>query len=270
MRNFYWIFILSLGVCACSGKKVPEGFIYPLGDLLFNKENIALGTTYVGREYTDTVMVYNPKSKAVRLEGFNNFPELTCRKIGGSVQDWRLGGYDIASGEIDTLIITFRPENEMLLGEYYNVLRFLVDGEVDYSFGVVAEAEVKENFNEWSEEEKAKAPRIEVDSLEYDFGTLKEGEEKSIIIPIRNTGSGSLLLRKIETTCGCTAVVPGQRVILPGKSTQLDVVFHSAGRIGKQRKQITLYCNDPRRPILQFIIKGEVRRANASKRFSPF
>lgn len=260
MRNFCWICILSFWACGCSDKKVPEGFIYPLGDLLFNKENITWGTAYIGQEYRDTLMVYNPKSKAIRLEGFNNFSELDCRKIDGTVQEWRLGGYDVAPGTIDTLIISFHPEMEMLLGEYYNALRFMVNGEVDYSFGVVVEAEVKENFEAWSEEEKAKAPRVEIDSLEYDFGTIKEGEEVPIVIPIRNTGGGSLLIRKIQTTCGCTAVVPGQRVILPGKATQLDVVFHSAGRVGKQRKQITLYCNDPRQPIFQFIIKGEVRK----------
>lgn len=259
MKNFCWIYILSFWVCACSGNKVPEGFIYPAGDLLFNKENITWTTTYIGREYTDTVMVYNPKDKAIRLEGLGNYPELTCRKIGGSVQEWRLGGYNIAPGNIDTLIITFQPENELLLGEYYNALRFMVDGNADYSYGLVVESEVKENFNEWSEKERAKAPRIEVDSLEYDFGIIKEGEEVPIVIPIRSTGGTNLLIRKIETTCGCTAVVPGQRVILPGKATQLDVVFHSAGRVGKQRKQITLYCNDPRQSVIQFIIKGEVR-----------
>lgn len=97
-----------------------------------------------------------------------------------------------------------------------------------------------------------------VDSTERDFGTLREGEEAKMIFKIQNVGERNLIIRKIETTCGCTAVLPSQRVLLPGKEMDLNVIFHSAGRNGKQRKVITLFCNDPRQPTIQLIVKGEI------------
>ena len=50
-----------------------------------------------------------------------------------------------------------------------------------------------------------------------------------------------------------------RRFLLPGKEMDLNVIFHSAGRNGKQRKVITLFCNDPRQPTIQLIVKGEVK-----------
>ena len=233
--KIYGLIIIALLMGACSGNKLSKKCIYPAGDLLFSKEKADWNEVYIGREYTDTMLVYNPTGEGIHLEGFSHFPEITCRKIGHSEQDWNLGGYTVAPGACDTLIMTLCLKNESMLGNYYNVVRFMVDEEVDYDYGFMVDVHVREDFDNWSEEEKARAPHFMVDSTE------------------RN-----LIIRKIETTCGCTAVLPGQRVLLPGKEMDLNVIFHSAGRSGKQRKVITLFCNDPRKPIIQLIVKGEV------------
>ena len=248
------IFLLG----ACSGNKPSKKCIYPAGDLLFSKEKADWNEVYIGREYTDTVLVYNPTGEGIHLEGFSHFPEITCRKIGHSEQDWNLGGYTVAPGACDTLIMTLCLKNESMLGNYYNVMRFMVVEEVDYDYGFMVDVHVREDFDNWSEEEKARAPHFMVDSTERNFGTLREGEEAKMVFKIQNTGERNLIIRKIETTCGCTAVLPGQRVLLPGKEMDLNVIFHSAGRSGKQRKVITLFCNDPRQPAIQLIVKGEV------------
>jgi hypothetical protein len=183
---------------------------------------------------------------------------VACKKIGHSEQDWNLGGYTVEPGTCDTLIVTLRLKNESMLGNYYNVMRFMINGEVDYNYGFMIDVPVREDFDHWSEEEKARAPHFMVDSTERNFGTLREGEESKMIFKIQNVGERNLIIRKIETTCGCTAVLPGQRVLLSGKEMDLNVIFHSAGRSGKQRKVITLFCNDPRQPKIQLVVKGEV------------
>lgn len=252
--------VMVLLASACAGRKVPGDCVYPAGVLLFNKDSVSWPVAHVGREYTDTVVVYNPTREAVRLEGFNHFPELDCHKKGESTRDWNLGGYNVGPLSTDTLVVVFRPGDVALLGDYYNVLRFMVNGEVDYFFGIRVETDVRENFEAWDAGEKARAPRLRVDTLEVDFGTLREDEQATVTFTLSNTGGSNLLLRKIETTCGCTAVIPGQRVILPGHTTTLDVTFHPAGRSGHQRKSITLYCNDPQRPRVQLVITGNVEK----------
>ena len=258
MKALGW-FIITLLLGACSADKPSKKCIYPAGDLFFSKENASWSEVYIDKEYADTVLVYNPTKAGIRLEGFNHFPEITCRKIGHSGQDWNLGGYTVESGTCDTLIVTLRLKNESMLGNYYNVMRFMINGEVDYDYGFMIDVPVREDFAHWSEEEKAQAPHFMVDSTERDFGILREGEEAKMIFKIQNVGERNLIIRKIETTCGCTAVLPSQRVLLPGKEMDLNVIFHSAGRNGKQRKVITLFCNDPRQPTIQLIVKGEVK-----------
>jgi hypothetical protein len=226
--------------------------------LFFSKEKAGWDEVYIGREYADTVLVYNPTKTGIRLEGFSHIPEVACKKIGHSEQDWNLGGYTVEPGTCDTLIVTLRLKNESMLGNYYNVMRFMINGEVDYNYGFMIDVPVREDFDHWSEEEKARAPHFMVDSTERNFGTLREGEESKMIFKIQNVGERNLIIRKIETTCGCTAVLPGQRVLLSGKEMDLNVIFHSAGRSGKQRKVITLFCNDPRQPKIQLVVKGEV------------
>ena len=256
--KIHGLIVMALLMGACFWNKTPKECIYPAGDLLFSKDRTGWKDVFVGKDYNDTLLVYNPTSEGIRLEGFNNFPEITCRKIGHTVEDWNLGGYVVGAGMCDTLIMTFRVKNENILGNYYNVMRFIVGGEVNYDYGFMVDVNVREDFDAWSEEEKKQAPRWTMDTTEFDFGTLEEGEEAATVFKVKNTGGRNLIVRKIETTCGCTAVLPSQRVVLPGKEIELHVIFHSAGRKGKQRKLITVYCNDPHQPTIQLVVKGTV------------
>ena len=132
MRAFGW-FIITLLLGACSADKPSKKCIYPAGDLFFSKEKAGWDEVYIGREYADTVLVYNPTKTGIRLEGFSHIPEVACKKIGHSEQDWNLGGYTVEPGTCDTLIVTLRLKNESMLGNYYNVMRFMINGEVDYN-----------------------------------------------------------------------------------------------------------------------------------------
>ena len=107
MRAFGW-FIITLLLGACSADKPSKKCIYPAGELFFSKEKAGWSEVYIGKERSDTVLVYNPTKTGIRLEGFNHFPEITCRKIGHSEQDWSLGGYTVEPGTCDTLIVTFK------------------------------------------------------------------------------------------------------------------------------------------------------------------
>lgn len=156
MRRNIWVNIIALLMGACSSDKPSKKCIYPAGDLFFSKEKASWSEVYIDKEYADTVLVYNPTKAGIRLEGFNHFPEITCRKIGHSEQDWNLGGYTVEPGTCDTLIVTLRLKNESMLGNYYNVMRFMINGEVDYDYGFMIDVPVREDFAHWSERKKHK------------------------------------------------------------------------------------------------------------------
>ena len=71
----------------------------------------------------------------------------------------------------------------------------------------------------YSEEEKAKMPHIEFESLTYDGGTVLEGEKVTHAFVFRNTGKSDLVLENVKASCGCTATAPMDKVIKTGQTS---------------------------------------------------
>ena len=87
--KIYGLIIIALLVGACFSNKPSKKCIYPAGDLFFSKEKAGWDEVYIGREYADTVLVYNPTKTGIRLEGFSHIPEVACKKIGNQLsKDW--------------------------------------------------------------------------------------------------------------------------------------------------------------------------------------
>jgi len=111
-----------------------------------------------------------------------------------------------------------------------------------------------DDFTTLTPEQKANAPKIVIDSAVYDFGTIKSGDKAKHDFVVKNAGKSDLLIRKIATSCGCTATNLKSQVVKPGESTVIAVEFNSAGRTGNQAKQITVISNDPENPKMMLNI----------------
>lgn len=79
----------------------------------------------------------------------------------------------------------------------------------------------------------------------WDFGILVQGEEVSHTFRFRNTGEHALVIKKVETGCGCTVANYEKTPVKPGKEGKLEIVFNSMGRMGKQYKEIRIFANIP-------------------------
>lgn len=83
----------------------------------------------------------------------------------------------------------------------------------------------------------------------WNFGDLTEGEEVSHTFYFKNTGKHQLLIKKIETGCGCTTANYDKAPIAPGKEGKIEIAFNSAGRYGKQYKEIRIFANIPEKQV---------------------
>ena len=101
-------------------------------------------------------------------------------------------------------------------------------------------------------------PKIGIDTTIYDFGKIKEGTEATHIFEITNKGDSILNILKVRSSCGCTAVLLTKKQIAPGEKAKLKVSYNTKGRLGKFKKRVYLYSNDPSSPKLILIIKGVV------------
>ena len=89
------------------------------------------------------------------------------------------------------------------------------------------------------------APRIDFDRKTHDFGEVFQGGSRKTSFVFRNLGDAPLTIRKVKTTCGCTAVLMSSDKLNPGEEGEIAVEFSSKDKIGYQDLRVYLYSNDP-------------------------
>lgn len=91
----------------------------------------------------------------------------------------------------------------------------------------------------------------------HNFGSLKAGELVSFTFTFRNEGTKTLTITEVDSGCGCTQVTIPDKTIEPGQEGQIEVIYNSAGEIGKQLKTITITSN-AETPKKQLMIRADV------------
>ncbi len=119
-------------------------------------------------------------------------------------------------------------------------------------------ADINEYFPPMTAEEKAAAPVLKIESILYNFGNINMGDVVDAIFTLTNNGESDLNIRKTKATCGCTVAQLEKNDLKPGESVELKVTFNSAGRKGNQTKSITIYTNDPVKPIQKVTVKAKI------------
>lgn len=89
-----------------------------------------------------------------------------------------------------------------------------------------------------------KAPRFQfIGGETYDFGTVKEGPDVEHIFKFKNVGKEPLIITNASASCGCTVPEWPKEPILPGKTGQLKVTFHTQGKAGAVLKTVYIQSN---------------------------
>lgn len=92
---------------------------------------------------------------------------------------------------------------------------------------------------------QSKSPKISSPKPEHDFGEILEGVVISHSFEIINNGTADLKIDKVQASCGCTAVQPTKKILMPGEKTAVKVEFDSENRLGLQHKYVYVTTNDP-------------------------
>lgn len=92
----------------------------------------------------------------------------------------------------------------------------------------------------------------------WDFGTIKEGAQAQHTFLLANEGKKPLSIISVNTSCGCTVSDVEKRLLEPGESTQVTVAFDSKGYSGEIRQYIYIGTDDPKDPLIKFVITAEV------------
>lgn len=103
---------------------------------------------------------------------------------------------------------------------------------------------------------------ITFDRQQHDFGSIKEVEGTvSYNFTFKNTGNAPILIKNVESSCGCTSPEWTRQPVLPGKTGFVKATFDPKDRPGYFDKTITVFSN-ARNPVVELKIKGSVEAKN--------
>ena len=101
-------------------------------------------------------------------------------------------------------------------------------------------------------------PRIACSAPAYDFGKVGNTAQVVHVFQVANEGAIPLVIKSVDTGCGCTAAKSGSNTVGPGSNTEVTVKFDTANRSGPQRKAIYVQSNDRVNPIFRLELTGDL------------
>jgi len=111
------------------------------------------------------------------------------------------------------------------------------------------------------------AASMKFDEVEYNYGTIKQGDVVEHKFTFTSTGKEPLVISQAQGSCGCTVPEWPKEAIKKGEKGVIKVTFNSAGKMGPQDKTVTLMSNASDSPMVLHI-KGTVE-APAPKPAAP-
>lgn len=99
--------------------------------------------------------------------------------------------------------------------------------------------------------------------------TVREGQDFTARITVRNPYQRAVKIARIDTTCSCSKLDLAGRFLIPGETTTLDVAVASAKRSGPQQIRVSLFVSDPDLEPIEVWCWWKVREAVAVDAIPP-
>lgn len=232
-------------------KTLAEVYPRTIGPLRAKNNHIAFTKQTENETKTEQLELVNDTDKEVKV-GVKETPPHIKVTIAPQI---------IKPREKAMLTLSFDASQKKMYGFVMESIYLDIDGVSDYRNRIGVSTTIEEDFTALSAQEMANAPVAVFDGNDFDFGDIKQGDKVEHTFMLKNTGKRELVIRKVTSSCGCTAVTPQKTVIAQNESVPLKVVFDSTGKMGRQNKSITVITNDPKNPTTFLRISTNIMAA---------
>lgn len=186
------------------------------------------------QQQTQEIDIFNPGPGPAKIN-FENVPAY----ISVSTQPPFL-----RPNEKGKIIIKYDASKKNDYGFVVDKLTLMLNGKKEGN-GIMVTANIEEDFSKLSASDLTNAPVMEFDTKAFNLKDMKLNETRNVEFKITNTGKKALLIRKITNYCNCAEIVLQPKEIAPGKTEVLKLKF-TAKEKGMQKKNLTIYSNDPK------------------------
>lgn len=225
---------------------------YPLvyGKLRIDNNFLMFGESKMGEIDSVAMKIYNQSDEDIYITNVVNVPPYI--------------NFEIPN-------VRIRPKEESVIKAKYDTKASQNWGEKNYVFyfntndsiytsniPIYGQIHIREQFPKMSKRQLDKAPKIQVDAQTLYLGKILKGDSVTFQYTLTNMGRKKLIIRDINTTCGCTTSDIEKTTLKRGESTIVRGTFHTSGREGEQSKSIIIVSNDPVTPELRLQFQAEV------------
>jgi hypothetical protein len=228
-------------------RTVEERFPRVMGPVRWASNFASMGTITNKESKTEELSYINTSDKAVKIDIYRSTANVSFKFEPETVEPGKEG----------KMFITYDASKKDVYGLSTDRAYLTINGERESSYSIQISANIQEDFSSLTEEELKNAPVAAFEETVFDFGTIKQGEKIKHDFVLKNNGKSDLIIRRVRTSCGCTAVKHSD-VIKPGESTKLSVEFNSRGKRSRQNQAVTVITNDPKTPSTVLRVMGVV------------
>jgi hypothetical protein len=114
------------------------------------------------------------------------------------------------------------------------------------------------------QEQAVNGPALNFEETEFNFGDIAQGDVVEHTFKFKNTGTQPLVIDRVDVTCGCTTPAWSKEPIMPGKTGFVTAKFNSAGKLGQQKKAITVHSNDSEGAKYVYIVTNIKEKSGTS------
>lgn len=189
------------------------------------------------------------ETKSERLEFINTSEEavvITFDRIPAHL-NMRVEPATIAAGATGAIIADFNATKKQDWGFVSDQVFLIINGNKSNDNRISVSATIEEDYSKWTAQQMSEAPVIEFSETVHDFGDINKGDKVEHTFTVMNKGKSNLVLRKVNSSCGCTTTQPDKNIIPAGDKANITVTFDSRGRNGRQNQSITILSNDPKK-----------------------
>ena len=242
--------------------QLADEYKFQLGPIRMKKRNIHFPEIYKDETKTGKIEIINTSQEPVKIS-FNknrNMPrylKVTCLPE------------TLKPNEKGVITINYNAAEKNDWGYVYDRLYLSFNDKVDYNNRINISTVIKEHYTQ----EMIDNPPVFtlISDKTYDFGTINQNDVIEHVFKFKNTGKNDLIIRKMKSSCGCTAASVGSKTIKPGEEGSIKAVFNSRGKHGQQHKSITITTNIPEvagkpgKSQIVVMLKGLVKVAEQKK-----
>lgn len=224
---------------------------YPskMGQIRFKTNHLAFQNILSIEKKIDSIGIYNEGQSQVVFKGTKELPHFITVTVKPTTLEPEHEG---------VIIITYDASKKNDLGYVFD--KFIIetnDNEMPDKILYVS-ANISYDFSGLTDKQKARAPRIIFEKETYQFAEVKMGDPIDFEFSFRNDGKDPLQILKIKPSCACVLLNTQNLTLKSGQKGIIKGKFDTNNRSGNQYHNITVFTNDPNRPVISLAIQGEV------------